>query len=158
MFRLVVNHASSVQSYDSPNAPTVGYPVTSLGTVGVTARFLNLKLSIVPWNCSFLRNCAVVPLLPGILPICKSLFPKERAIVSLLNIGSEEIKGTETLKKTFRKLSELSDEIFRQQQEITVLTKAHHQAMERLQNLEDAKSDGVSGQSGSNAMDKPPHY
>ena len=40
----------------------------------------------------------------------KSLFPKERAIVSLLNIGSEEIKGTETLKKTFRKLSELSDE------------------------------------------------
>ena len=54
--------------------------------------------------------------------------------------------------------AELSDEIFRQQQEIAVLTKAHHQAIERLQNLEDAKSDGVSGQSGSNAMDKPPHY
>ncbi len=40
----------------------------------------------------------------------KSLFPKEKPLVSLLNIGSEEIKGTETLKKTYKKLSELSNE------------------------------------------------
>ena len=31
----------------------------------------------------------------------KSLFPTKRPYVSLLNIGSEEIKGTEILKKTF---------------------------------------------------------
>ena len=40
----------------------------------------------------------------------KSLFPKGKPLVSLLNIGSEEIKGTETLKKTYKKLSELSNE------------------------------------------------
>ena len=40
----------------------------------------------------------------------KSLFPESRQYVSLLNIGSEEIKGTETLKKTFKKLKNLSSE------------------------------------------------
>ena len=40
----------------------------------------------------------------------KSLFPLDKPLVSLLNIGSEEIKGTETLKKTFKKLNELSSE------------------------------------------------
>ena len=40
----------------------------------------------------------------------KSLFPKDKAQVSLLNIGSEEIKGTDTLKKAYKKLSELSSE------------------------------------------------
>ena len=40
----------------------------------------------------------------------KSLFPDEKPLVSLLNVGSEEIKGTEILKKTFKKLSSLSDE------------------------------------------------
>ncbi len=40
----------------------------------------------------------------------KSLFPEDKPHVSLLNIGSEEIKGTEVLKKTFKKLNELSDE------------------------------------------------
>ena len=40
----------------------------------------------------------------------KSLFPESRPYVSLLNIGSEEIKGTETLKKTFKKLKNLSSE------------------------------------------------
>ncbi len=40
----------------------------------------------------------------------KSLFPKDQPLVSLLNIGSEEIKGTETLKKTYKKLSNLSSE------------------------------------------------
>ena len=54
--------------------------------------------------------------------------------------------------------AELSDEIFRQQQEIAALTKAHHQAMERLQSLEDAEADTASGQGGSIAMEKPPHY
>jgi len=38
----------------------------------------------------------------------KSLFPKEISKVSLLNVGSEEIKGTEILKVAYKKLSELS--------------------------------------------------
>ena len=40
----------------------------------------------------------------------KSLFPNEKPIVALLNVGSEEIKGTETLKKTYKKLNGLSNE------------------------------------------------
>ena len=40
----------------------------------------------------------------------KSLFPNENPKVSLLNIGSEEIKGTEILKKAFKKLTRLSNE------------------------------------------------
>jgi len=40
----------------------------------------------------------------------KSLFPTKRPYVSLLNIGSEEIKGTEILKKTFKRLKTLSNE------------------------------------------------
>ena len=40
----------------------------------------------------------------------KSLFPDQKPLVSLLNIGSEEIKGTEILKKTSKKLGELSNE------------------------------------------------
>jgi phosphate acyltransferase len=40
----------------------------------------------------------------------KSLFPSKRPYVSLLNIGSEEIKGTEILKKTFKRLKTLSNE------------------------------------------------
>ncbi len=38
----------------------------------------------------------------------KSLFPSEIPTVALLNIGSEEIKGTEVLKKTHSKLKEIS--------------------------------------------------
>ena len=40
----------------------------------------------------------------------KSIFPDQKPYVSLLNIGSEEIKGTEILKKTYSKLKNLSDE------------------------------------------------
>ena len=40
----------------------------------------------------------------------KSLYPNYQPLVSLLNIGSEEIKGTEVLKKTYKKLSELSND------------------------------------------------
>ena len=40
----------------------------------------------------------------------KSLFPKKKAKVSLLNIGSEEIKGTDTLKTTSKRLRQLSNE------------------------------------------------
>jgi len=40
----------------------------------------------------------------------KSLYPDEKAMVSLLNVGSEEIKGTEVLKKAFKKLSSLSND------------------------------------------------
>ena len=35
----------------------------------------------------------------------KSLFPEDKPLVSLLNIGSEEIKGTETLKKLIKNLN-----------------------------------------------------
>ena len=40
----------------------------------------------------------------------KSIFPDQKPQVSLLNIGSEEIKGTEVLKKTFLRLKDLSDD------------------------------------------------
>jgi len=40
----------------------------------------------------------------------KALFPKKKAKVSLLNIGSEEIKGTDTLKTTSKRLRQLSNE------------------------------------------------
>ena len=40
----------------------------------------------------------------------KSLFPDSVSKVSLLNIGSEEIKGTEVLKNAFKKLKNLSGE------------------------------------------------
>jgi len=40
----------------------------------------------------------------------RSLFPNEKPKVSLLNVGSEEIKGTEMLKSASKKLRELSNE------------------------------------------------
>jgi len=40
----------------------------------------------------------------------KSLFPNDISKVSLLNVGSEEIKGTETLKSAYKKLKNLSKE------------------------------------------------
>ena len=40
----------------------------------------------------------------------KSIFPNQKPYVSLLNIGSEEIKGTEILKKEYLKLKDLSNE------------------------------------------------
>tara|TARA_B100000575_G_C23069454_1_gene615924 strand:- start:169 stop:1200 length:1032 start_codon:yes stop_codon:yes gene_type:complete len=40
----------------------------------------------------------------------KSLFPKENPKVSLLNVGSEEIKGTEMLKIASKRLRDLSNE------------------------------------------------
>ena len=40
----------------------------------------------------------------------KSLYPMDQPVVSLLNIGSEEIKGTEILKKANKKLNSLSNE------------------------------------------------
>ncbi len=40
----------------------------------------------------------------------KSLFPKDQPIVALLNVGSEEIKGTEILKNAYKKLRKLSGE------------------------------------------------
>ncbi len=40
----------------------------------------------------------------------KSLYPEHKRIVSLLNVGSEEIKGTEALKKAYKKLKGLSNE------------------------------------------------
>ena len=40
----------------------------------------------------------------------KSLFPSEKPKVGLLNVGSEEIKGTEMLKSASKKLKELSND------------------------------------------------
>ncbi len=40
----------------------------------------------------------------------KSLYPNEKSLVSLLNVGSEEIKGTDILKKTYKKLNQLSND------------------------------------------------
>jgi len=40
----------------------------------------------------------------------KSLYPDDKPLVSLLNVGSEEIKGTEILKKAYKKLNNLSNE------------------------------------------------
>ena len=40
----------------------------------------------------------------------KSLFPSDKAKVSLLNVGSEEMKGTEILKNASKKLKDLSNE------------------------------------------------
>jgi phosphate acyltransferase len=39
----------------------------------------------------------------------KALFPNKKVFVSLLNVGSEEIKGTDVLKKAYKKLNSLSD-------------------------------------------------
>ena len=73
---MVVNHASSVQSYVNPNAPVVGNALTSDGTVGVTALFLNLILSTWNWPCSFDLKLPIVPLLPGNWPTYNVLAPK----------------------------------------------------------------------------------
>ena len=40
----------------------------------------------------------------------KSIFPDLKPCVSLLNIGSEEIKGTEVIKKAYSVLKELNNE------------------------------------------------
>jgi len=40
----------------------------------------------------------------------RSLFPKDKPKVSLLNVGSEEIKGTEILKDAFKELKNLSSD------------------------------------------------
>jgi len=42
----------------------------------------------------------------------KSLFPKEKAKVALLNIGSEELKGNEIIKQTYQKLNQIVNEEF----------------------------------------------
>ena len=53
--------------------------------------------------------------------------------------------------------SEFSEEIFRQQQEIAVLTKAHKTLVERLEALEDAEANATSGRGGASS-ERPPHY
>ena len=42
----------------------------------------------------------------------RSLFPKEEVKVSLLNIGSEELKGNEVIKNTYQKLNQIVSEDF----------------------------------------------
>jgi SlyX protein len=54
--------------------------------------------------------------------------------------------------------AELSEEIFRQQQEITTLTKAHHQLLERFAELQQADSDAIPGSKPTALEQRPPHY
>ncbi len=42
----------------------------------------------------------------------KSLFPEENPKVALLNIGSEEVKGNEIIKETYKKLNQIVNEDF----------------------------------------------
>ncbi len=44
--------------------------------------------------------------------LLKSLFPTEKPKVALLNIGSEELKGNETIKETYQKLNQIVNEDF----------------------------------------------
>ena len=44
--------------------------------------------------------------------LLKSLFPEESPKVALLNIGSEEIKGNEVIKETYKKLNQVINEDF----------------------------------------------
>ena len=44
--------------------------------------------------------------------LLKSLFPYEKPKVALLNIGSEELKGNEIIKKTYQKLNQIVNEDF----------------------------------------------
>ena len=41
-----------------------------------------------------------------------SLFPEEKAKVALLNIGSEEVKGNDVIKETYKKLNQIVNEDF----------------------------------------------
>ena len=49
--------------------------------------------------------------------------------------------------------AELSEEIFRQQKEIDVLTRAHQSMAQRLETLQDATAEGETSET-----EKPPHY
>lgn len=49
--------------------------------------------------------------------------------------------------------SDLGEEIFRQQQEIEALTKAHQTLLQRLEALQD-----IAGQDNQSGEEKPPHY
>ena len=42
----------------------------------------------------------------------KSLYPKDKANVALLNIGSEELKGNETIKETFQLMNKIKSNDF----------------------------------------------
>ncbi len=42
----------------------------------------------------------------------KSLFPNQKPKVALLNIGSEELKGSEVLKNTYQKINQINNEDF----------------------------------------------
>ena len=49
--------------------------------------------------------------------------------------------------------TEMGEEIFRQQQEIEALTKAHQTLLQRLESLQD-----TADQSGGDNVERPPHY
>tara|TARA_B100001248_G_C26996552_1_gene281430 strand:- start:270 stop:485 length:216 start_codon:yes stop_codon:yes gene_type:complete len=51
--------------------------------------------------------------------------------------------------------AQLSEEIYRQQQEISALTKAHHQMIERIDELQRGEK---SNSQNSELVEQPPHY
>ncbi|MBT5387212.1 MAG: SlyX family protein [Porticoccaceae bacterium] len=55
--------------------------------------------------------------------------------------------------------AQLEDEIFRQQQEIDALTKAHRNMVQLIETLQDSASEqNLIGASGNTNTEKPPHY
>jgi uncharacterized coiled-coil protein SlyX len=54
--------------------------------------------------------------------------------------------------------TQLSDEIYRQQQEISALTKAHHQLLERFAELQQVEAESKANPARSIASERPPHY
>jgi uncharacterized coiled-coil protein SlyX len=55
--------------------------------------------------------------------------------------------------------AQLEDEIFRQQQEIDALTKAHRNMVQLIEALQDSASEqNLIGASGNTNTEKPPHY
>ncbi len=55
--------------------------------------------------------------------------------------------------------AQLEEEIFRQQQEIDALTKAHRNMLELVEALQDSTSEqNLMGVSGASNGEKPPHY
>lgn len=54
--------------------------------------------------------------------------------------------------------AQLSDEIYRQQQEISALTKAHHQLLERFAELQQAQGEAKANSAASIGSERPPHY
>ena len=77
-------------------------------TINATIKKNMLDLHVLDSGPGFDKNLIDFAFMGSAL--FNSLYPKEKAKVALLNIGSEEIKGTEILKTTYLKLKRLSND------------------------------------------------